>query len=95
MLWFLFLLACGGEALPPQPSVAERDLALLLQAESDGTDVCGEIGNPHVQQACQRILERAHLRGRPAVPPLAVTGEVLLPCREMSGADRDTCVLET
>ena len=95
MLWLLFLLACGGDALPPEPSVHERDLALLLRAETDGTDVCGEIGNSHVQQACQRILQRAHLRGRTAVPQLAVIGEVLLPCREMSGAERDTCVLET
>ncbi len=94
-MWLLILLACGGDGLPPEPSASERDLALLLQAETDGTDVCGEIGNPHVQQACKRILDRAHLRGRPAVPPLAVTGEVPKPCRELSGTDRDTCVLET
>jgi len=89
----MVLFACGVDRV--QPSQAERDLALLLQAETHGTDVCGEIANPHVQRACHRILKRAHLRGRPAVPPLEVTGEVLAPCLGMSGADRDTCVLET
>ena len=93
LFWVFGCLVPSPEPVPLVTS-AQRDLELLMQAEREGVNTCGEIEDASVKAACLRLLERAHLRGVASVEPL-VDGSVAVVggCETSTGADRDICIL--
>ena len=65
-----------------------------MQAESEGTDTCGEIADSNVRSACFRVLGRAHLRVKTDVGEGRLGRENVVPeCESSTGTARDICVL--